>query len=136
MPTKDIALNVTGSTKLMAVAAQVVFRSAEKPVFYVNVESDEPGLRVDMTPVPYDSRTLAGILDLFIETGLPRQNDQAFKNEENRFLVNSSWLESHVYEALQPRRAQHEALSDVTMDVPVSFGGTDSSWHATKWNRS
>ena len=101
MPTKDIALNVTGSTKLMAVAAQVVFRSAEKPVFYVNVESDEPGLRVDMTPVPYDSRTLAGILDL-----------------------------------LQPRRAQHEALSDVTMDVPVSFGGTDSSWHATKWNRS
>ena len=37
----DIALNVTGGTKLMAVAAQEVFRSAGKPVFYVNVETDE-----------------------------------------------------------------------------------------------
>ncbi len=38
---EDIALNVTGGTKLMAVAAQEVFRSAGKPVFYVNVETDE-----------------------------------------------------------------------------------------------
>lgn len=38
---ENIALNVTGGTKLMAVAAQEVFRSAGKPVFYVNVESDE-----------------------------------------------------------------------------------------------
>lgn len=37
----NIALNVTGGTKLMAVAAQEVFRSAGKPVFYVNVETDE-----------------------------------------------------------------------------------------------
>lgn len=37
----QIALNVTGGTKLMAVAAQEVFRSADKPVFYVNVETDE-----------------------------------------------------------------------------------------------
>ncbi len=37
----DIALNVTGGTKLMAVAAQEAFRSAGKAVFYVNVESDE-----------------------------------------------------------------------------------------------
>lgn len=37
----DIALNVTGGTKLMAVAAQEVFRSENKPVFYVNVETDE-----------------------------------------------------------------------------------------------
>jgi hypothetical protein len=37
----NIALNVTGGTKLMAVAAQEVFRSAGKPVFYVNVENDE-----------------------------------------------------------------------------------------------
>lgn len=36
-----IALNVTGGNKLMAVAAQEVFRSAGKPVFYVNVETDE-----------------------------------------------------------------------------------------------
>ena len=38
---EDIALNVTGGTKPMAVAAQEVFRSAGKPVFYVNVENDE-----------------------------------------------------------------------------------------------
>ncbi len=38
---ENIALNVTGGTKLMAVAAQEVFRSEGKPVFYVNVESDE-----------------------------------------------------------------------------------------------
>lgn len=37
----NIALNVTGGTKLMAVAAQEVFRSEGKPVFYVNVETDE-----------------------------------------------------------------------------------------------
>lgn len=38
---ENIALNVTGGTKLMAVAAQEVFRAEGKPVFYVNVESDE-----------------------------------------------------------------------------------------------
>lgn len=40
-PGEDIALNVTGGTKLMAVAAQEVFRAESKPVFYVNVENDE-----------------------------------------------------------------------------------------------
>lgn len=38
---ENIALNVTGGTKLMAVAAQEVFSAERKPVFYVNVESDE-----------------------------------------------------------------------------------------------
>ena len=38
---ENVALNVTGGTKLMAVAAQEVFRSLRKPVFYVNVENDE-----------------------------------------------------------------------------------------------
>lgn len=36
----DVALNVTGGTKLMAIAAQDVFRSNGKTVFYVNVEND------------------------------------------------------------------------------------------------
>lgn len=36
-----VALNVTGGTKLMAMAAQDVFREANKPVFYVNVDNDE-----------------------------------------------------------------------------------------------
>jgi hypothetical protein len=36
-----VALNVTGGTKLMAVAAQEVFRANDQPVLYVNVETDE-----------------------------------------------------------------------------------------------
>lgn len=194
----NIALNVTGGTKLMAVAAQEVFRSAGKPVFYVNVENDsvlligeravsqplraklkvhemlrahgyqvstqerpqvsrdlrdltarlidhvvsagralgtinalarmardEPGLRVDLTPTQYDSRSLADMLALFADAGLLRRNAQAliFKNEEARFFVNGGWLESHVFEALQSLRAQHAAISDVAMGVRVGFGG-------------
>ncbi|MBN8507902.1 MAG: DUF1887 family protein [Burkholderiales bacterium] len=37
----DVALNVTGGTKMMAVAAQEAFRSDGRPVFYVNVATDE-----------------------------------------------------------------------------------------------
>jgi hypothetical protein len=36
-----VALNVTGGTKLMAVAAQEVFRDSKQPVLYVNVQTDE-----------------------------------------------------------------------------------------------
>ncbi len=197
---ENIALNVTGGTKLMAVAAQEVFRSAGKPVFYVNVETDSvlvigeqatsqplraklkvhemlrahgysvstqenpqitrelrdltarlidhvasagralgtinaiarmardaPGLRVDLTPAQYDSRSLVDLIGLFIDAGLLRQNGPTltFKNEEARFFVNGGWLESHVYEALQSLRTQHVALTDVAMGVRVSFGGAD-----------
>ncbi|MEW5891280.1 MAG: DUF1887 family CARF protein [Pseudomonadota bacterium] len=38
---KSVALNVTGGTKLMAIAAQDVFREARKPVFYVHPERNE-----------------------------------------------------------------------------------------------
>jgi len=38
---ESTALNVTGGTKLMAVAAQEAFRSDDRPVLYVSVESDE-----------------------------------------------------------------------------------------------
>lgn len=38
---EDIVLNVTGGTKPMAIAAQEAFRMANKPVFYISVESDE-----------------------------------------------------------------------------------------------
>lgn len=206
---ENIALNVTGGTKLMAVAAQEVFRLAGKPVFYVNVETDsvlvigeqatsqplraklkvhemlrahgysvsiqenpqitrelrdltarlidhvasagralgminavarmardDPGLRVDLTPAQYDSRSLADLIGLFIDAGLLRQNGQSltFKNEEARFFVNGGWLESHVYEALQSLRAQHVALTDVAMGVRVSFGGADNGGKARDKN--
>jgi hypothetical protein len=200
-PTEDIALNVTGGTKLMAVAAQEVFRAENKPVFYVNVESDEvlvlgqkaasqplraklkvhemlrahghtvttqeqpqvsrelrdltarlidhvasagralgtvnalaraardnPTLRVELSPAQYDSRSLGDIIALFADAGLLRQTGQVlmFKNEEARFFVNGGWLESHVFEALQSLRAQHEGLTDVATGVRVSFGGPDA----------
>jgi hypothetical protein len=193
---ENIALNVTGGTKLMAVAAQEVFRSAGKPVFYVNVESDEvlviggpavsqplraklkvhemlkahgysvttqeqpqitrelrdltsrlidhvtsagralgtinsiarmargaPGLRVELTPGQEDSRALGQIVALFADAGLLRQSGNVlqFKDEDARFFVNGGWLESHVYEALQSLRSQHEGLSDVAMGVRVAF---------------
>ena len=35
------ALNVTGGTKIMAMAAQEAFRDAKAPVFYVNAQTDE-----------------------------------------------------------------------------------------------
>jgi len=37
----DLALNVTGGTKPMAIAAQEVFRAEDKPVFYVHPERGE-----------------------------------------------------------------------------------------------
>lgn len=37
----NIGLNVTGGTKLMAIAAQEAFRVAEKPIFYVSVDTNE-----------------------------------------------------------------------------------------------
>jgi len=39
-PDGSVALNVTGGTKLMAIAAQEVFRSDKRPVFYVNLQDD------------------------------------------------------------------------------------------------
>lgn len=39
--TESLALNVTGGTKLMAIAAQEVFGSDNRPIFYVNVATDE-----------------------------------------------------------------------------------------------
>lgn len=38
--TGTVALNVTGGTKIMAMAAQEAFRDAKTPVFYVNVNTD------------------------------------------------------------------------------------------------
>ncbi len=38
---QNVALNVTGGTKLMAVAAQEVFRANDRPAFYVSIETDE-----------------------------------------------------------------------------------------------
>lgn len=39
--TSAVALNVTGGTKIMAMAAQEAFRDAKTPVFYVNINTDE-----------------------------------------------------------------------------------------------
>ena len=50
----EVALNVTGGTKVMAMAAQDVFRESEMkpPVFYINVENDSL-LRLDHGEQPF-----------------------------------------------------------------------------------
>ena len=48
----NVVLNVTGGTKVMAMAAQDVFREMEFPVFYINVENDSL-LRLDRGAQPY-----------------------------------------------------------------------------------
>jgi hypothetical protein len=47
----EVALNATGGTKIMAIAAQDVFREVRKPVFYVNIENDSL-LRLDRGEKP------------------------------------------------------------------------------------
>lgn len=47
-----VALNATGGTKVMAMAALDVFREEKKPVFYVNIENDEV-IRLDTREVPF-----------------------------------------------------------------------------------
>jgi hypothetical protein len=39
-PDRDIALNATGGTKLMCIAAYEVFRSENRPIFYIHPEHD------------------------------------------------------------------------------------------------
>ena len=39
-PNRDIALNATGGTKLMSIAAYEVFRSEKLPIFYIHPEQD------------------------------------------------------------------------------------------------
>jgi Domain of unknown function (DUF1887) len=48
----SVALNVTGGTKVMAMAAQDVFREMKLPVFYINVENDSL-LRLDRGEQPF-----------------------------------------------------------------------------------
>lgn len=53
---KGVALNVTGGTKLMAMAAQAVFASGNKPVFYVNAETNGVLFLDRRAPHPLDAR--------------------------------------------------------------------------------
>ncbi|WP_177198134.1 Card1-like endonuclease domain-containing protein [Nitrosomonas communis] len=48
----NVALNVTGGTKVMAMAAMDVFREERKPVFYINIENDEV-IRLDTREAPF-----------------------------------------------------------------------------------
>lgn len=48
----EVALNVTGGTKVMAMAAQDVFREMKSPIFYINVENDS-FIRLDRGEKPF-----------------------------------------------------------------------------------
>jgi hypothetical protein len=86
---------------------------------------DVPGLKAELSPAQYDSRSLMDIVALFADADVLRQTGQViqFKDEAARFFVNGGWLEAHVFEALQSLRAQHDGLSDVAMGVRVGFTG-------------
>ena len=73
----DVALNITGGTKPMAIAAQEAFRAADKPVFYVNIETDELSwLGRDRAQVRLTHqatlKTFLGVHGIALESGLSR----------------------------------------------------------------
>jgi len=86
---------------------------------------DVPGLKAELSPAQFDSRSLMDMLALFADADVLRQTGHViqFKDEAARFFVNGGWLEAHVFEALQSLRPQFEGLSDVAMGVRVGFAG-------------
>ncbi len=98
---ENVALNVTGGTKLMAMAAQAVFSGSGKPIFYVNAESDDV--------VFLGRRDLARRLDARVKL--------------------RDYLEAHGYRlSTKPARPEIRAelrdLADRLIDRVESFGST------------
>ena len=86
--TEDVALNVTGGTKVMAMAAQEVFRGDQKPVFYVNIADDS----VLFIGAARQTRKLASRVKLrdYLETygyTLPNKPERPPINANERDLV-------------------------------------------------
>lgn len=84
----DVALNVTGGTKVMAMAAQEVFRGDQKPVFYVNIADDS----VLFIGAPEKTLNLASRVKLrdFLETygyTLPNKPERPPISAKERDLV-------------------------------------------------
>lgn len=73
----DVALNITGGTKPMAIAAQETFRAAGRPVFYVNIETDELswlGRDREQVRLTHQAtlKTFLGVHGLTVESGQSR----------------------------------------------------------------
>lgn len=69
-----VALNVTGGTKVMAMAAQDVFREMKYPVFYINVENDSV-LRLDRGETPFILPTKIKLREYLESHGYKVSND-------------------------------------------------------------
>ncbi|MGS0754022.1 Card1-like endonuclease domain-containing protein [Roseateles sp. GG27B] len=103
----DVALNVTGGTKPMAMAAQQAFAMAGKPVFYVHQQFDK-------------------ILWL-----TPRRPDQALGNK----LKLEPFLHAHGWEVInnpgQP--VLSEALRTLTSELVLNVGSLGRALGALNW---
>lgn len=65
---EEVALNATGGTKLMAMAAVEAFRTSRKPVFYIKADTDEV-VRLDLKEEPFTLTAKIGIRDFLAVHG-------------------------------------------------------------------
>lgn len=88
---KNIALNVTGGTKPMAIAAQQVFGAADKPIFYVHPQRNEvmPLFSSDPAFQIQERVTLKDYLGIHGYT-ITRQDKREF--DERWYLLAEEWV--------------------------------------------
>ncbi|MCO6427470.1 DUF1887 family CARF protein [Nitrosomonas communis] len=91
----NVALNVTGGTKVMAMAAQDVFREEKKPVFYVNIETDEV-IRLDTREAPFTLPTRIRLKQYLEAHGyiVPKKLNKPDINRDIRDFINRLAYES------------------------------------------
>lgn len=132
-----VALNVTGGTKVMAMAAQDVFREAGHPVFYVNVENDQV-IRIDRRETPFELPTkikLREYLEVhgYAVDGKPSKPDIAASRRDviGRLAYESqrlggalgrvNWLAQQAKGSLQSPALDDDDLDSRSLDELVSM---------------
>lgn len=86
---EQVALNVTGGTKLMAIAAQEAFRSAGVPVFYLDIDTN----RVIWIEGPVDakSKTFQPSGHPKLQTAFALNGFQVLEHAEN-YVADKGWI--------------------------------------------
>ncbi len=116
----SVVLNVTGGTKVMAMAAQDVFREMKLPVFYINVENDSL-VRLDRGEIPFVLPTRIKLREYLeshgytVEGKVNRPNISA----EQRDFVKRLAFESNRLGAALGRLNWLANQAEVTLSTPV-----------------
>lgn len=77
----NLALNLTGGTKLMAIAAQQVFEANDKPIFYINQQTDQLlSIAPDMQKAPEQLST-----DIKLKAFLQAYGSEVLAQQELHF---------------------------------------------------